>query len=166
MQSYNFYSKKPLFFSNFYYFCKNFIDNIQMKKIFSICLIICTLILCGCKEAQVTTYYTIGCLEFSTSTIGSDWAGFERYMKSVAAYNTNVSFTNKTAEENDDAATKYFTEQVAKINPDSARAYIGNSDYLIYGIAKNLNEESQYYILKAVKFTSGGMTDYTVNNTK
>jgi len=137
-----------------------------MKKIFSICLIICTLILTGCKKDSVTTFYTIGCLEYSTSAYGSDWEGFERYMKSVAAYNTNVSFSNSTAEENDDAATKYFTEQVAKINPDSARAYIKDADYLIYGIAKNVNESSNYSILKAVKFTAGGMTEYAVNNAK
>lgn len=128
-----------------------------MKKIFSICLIFCLIALTGCKKETVTTVYTVGCVAFSSGNNTSDWARFERYMKSVVTYNNSISYTHETADENDAEAIKYYDEQIAKINPDSACKYIHNGDYLIYGVAKNTDS---IYVLKAKKFTASGMFDY------
>jgi len=125
-----------------------------MKKVLSICLIICAILATGCKNKNVTTIYSIGCLDFTISA-ETDVAGFQDYMKSVVDYNSTLQFSGQTIEENDVKAKTYFREQVAKVNTETACSYIHGNEYIVYGISRNDEETSK--TIDQVKYTGNGV---------
>ncbi len=126
-----------------------------MKRILTLCLIFTAVLLTGCKKETITTTYTIGCIGYNTSS-ASDWTGFEEYMSSVTTYNQLVSFINTSLAENDTEAAEFFNAEVAKVNTATACSFIGNEDYLVYGIARQA-ADGEITTIQSVTFTSNGI---------
>lgn len=129
-----------------------------MKRIVSFCLIICALIVVGCKDKSITSFYSIGCMDFS-GELTSDWTGFQHYMDSLTVYNENVSFTNKTIEENEQQAKAFFDEQYNKIKADEACAFIAPGDCVVYGIGSSIDSVS-FDVLKGVRIYADRIEPY------
>lgn len=125
-----------------------------MKKIFSTCLVLCVILLTGCKPETITTIYSIGCLDFNVSA-NSDVNGFTEYMKSVVNYNNTLQFNSSSIEENDVQARDYFNEQVAKINADTACSYLYGSEFIEYGIKRSDDETTK--IIGKITFSGNGV---------
>lgn len=126
-----------------------------MKKILVICLSVTMLLLTGCKK-DVTTYYTIGCINYSASDQNTDWDGLQNYMKRTVKYNSLLAFTSKSEQDNDLQAKDYFDEQLEKLNEDSVSHFFNNKDYMIYAIATT-NADKTYNIVKGVKLSAEGI---------
>lgn len=135
-----------------------------MKKILTLCLIMTSIILCSCKDKNITTFYAIGCLSYS-GELTSDWDGFQNYMESHTTYNTEVSFTNPSQELNDDAARAYFDAEYAKINEEEVCSFIEPGDCVIYGIGTSIDSTS-YNVVKAVRIYSDHIAPYEEATTK
>lgn len=129
-----------------------------MKRILTLCLIISTLIPAGCKDKNITSFYSIGCLNYS-GELTSDWTGFDQYMSSHTTYNVVVSFTNPTQELNDEAARAYFDQEYAKINESEVCAFIAPGDCVIYGIGNSI-DSTTFDIIKAVRIYSDHIAPY------
>lgn len=125
-----------------------------MKKLFSICLIFCAVLLTGCQPKNITTVYSIGCLDFNVSA-SSDVNGFTEYMKSTVDYNHTLQFTGFTIEENDAQAKNYFNEQLAKIDADSACSFLYGNEFIVYGI--NRSDEERTRIIGKVTYSGNGV---------
>lgn len=131
-----------------------------MKKIVFVALAVIALCLEGCKD-KVTTQYTIGCLGYQNSSMGTtEWQVLESYFKSHVDYNQLVSFEGVSLAENDAQARAYYDEQMAKIDIPYVCTLLSGSDYFIYGIA-TLNASGDYRVVKAMKFMPGGATEVT-----
>ena len=129
-----------------------------MKKIVFVVLAVVALCLGGCKD-KVTTQYTIGCLGYQHSTMGTtEWQVLENYFKSHVEYNQLVSFEGVSLAENDAQARAYYDEQMAKIDTAYVCTLLSGSDFFIYGIA-TLNASGDYRFIKAMKFMPDGATE-------
>ncbi|MCQ2284398.1 MAG: hypothetical protein MJZ57_05805 [Bacteroidales bacterium] len=130
-----------------------------MKRALTFCLIISALLLIGCKDKTITSFYSIGCLDFYGEP-NSDWAGFEHYMDSLTNYNVVVSFTNKSQELNDSQAMAYFDNEFAKIKEEEVCAFLVPGSYVVYGIG-NSADSLHFNIVKAVRIGAEGITPYS-----
>ena len=141
------------------YFCRlEYANCLKMKKIAFIALAVVALCLGGCKD-NVTTQYTIGCLEYqNASAQETDFQAIVDYFQTHVDYNNRVSFEGVSLAENDAQARKYFDEQMAKIDTAYVCSLFSGSDYLVYGIA-TMNASGTYRYVKAAKFMMGGVSD-------
>lgn len=126
-----------------------------MKRIVILCFVFISVLLTGCREKTFTVQYTIGCMGYHTSP-NSDWAGFEEYISSKADYNKIVSYTVESFDESDLLAAEYFNTELAKIDNEKACSFIGEADFLTYGIART-TQDGNAIVVKSVTFTANGV---------
>ncbi len=131
----------------------------MIKKLTLTFCVLCAIFISGCQDKQVTNHYSIGCLAYSGNMQYSNWNAFEEYISTQAEYNTIISFTSNTKEENDKKAIAYFDEQVSHLDTDSLCTFIAFGDYIVYGVGYSIDEES-FYILKGLTFGNGGVSEY------
>lgn len=135
-----------------------------MKKLLTFCLIILTLGFTGCRPKSFTSYYSIGCLGYS-GFMNSDWVGFQHYMDSLTTYNTMVSFSNPTLEDNNTQAINFFDGELAKIKESEVCTFIANGDCVIYGIGSSI-DSTNFDILKAVRIYHDHIEPYSASSNK
>ena len=133
-----------------------------MKKIVFVVIVGVALLFVGCKKI-ITTQYTIGCLNYqSSSAYGSEWDELISYFSTTVEYNKLVTFESTSLAENDAKAREFFDEQIQKIDTAYVCSLLHSTEYYDYGIATQTKHGDFKYI-KVMRFEANGAHLLNVN---